>query len=90
MSFIIYRQMPIKDWLNLADKCCCTVEEMTREANLKSKYINKMITDIALSVSNQWIETHDTTLKQIDDGLKTQGKLINTQYNVIKKKNTSL
>ena len=74
--------MPIKDWLNLADKCCCTVEEMTREANLKSKYINKMITDIALSVSNQWIETHDKTIQQVENGLVTQGKLITSQNDV--------
>jgi len=76
------RQMNIKDWLNLADKCCFTVEEMTRAAITKSKYIDKMITEIALSVSNQWIDTHDKTIQQVESGLKTQGKLIRTQYDV--------
>ena len=76
--------MPIKDWLNLADKCVCTIEEITKEANTKSKYIDKLITEIASSVSNQWIETHDNAINQIENGLKTQGNLITTQYDVNK------
>ena len=74
--------MEMKDWLNLCDQYCSIVEQLTRSANMKSSEIDSSIINISKVTTDQWIETHDATLKQIDDGLKTQGKLINTQYNV--------
>jgi hypothetical protein len=82
--------MEMKDWLNLCDQYCSLIDELTQNGNKKSTEIDSLIMNISKVTTDQWIETHNTTLKQIDDGLKTQGKLINTQYNVIKKKNTGI
>lgn len=74
--------MNVKDWLNLADQSCQIVEQFTHNANQKSKYIDNLISTISLEVSNQWITTHDKGVDQVEQGLKTQGKMITNQYDV--------
>lgn len=75
--------MNVRDWLDLADKYCLVISELTTKANEKSSSVDKLIISISEQVSNQWISTHDKAIDQIENGLKTQGKLITTQYDVI-------
>ena len=75
--------MNARDWLDLADRNCLVVSNQIAKANEKSAYIDRLIIKISEQVSDQWMSTHDNTIQQVENGLKTQGKLITTQYDVI-------
>ncbi len=76
--------MKIESWFNLADNCCKLLEDYTKKAFQQNKSINDLIKQISLKISNQWISTHRTGIKQVEDGLRTQGKLLSENYDVIK------
>ena len=75
--------MMIDDWLQLADNYIKQVEDFMNKSSQKNNETNELIKKIASNVSTQWIETHNVGVKQVEDGLKTQGNLITTQANVI-------
>ncbi len=75
--------MKIESWFNLADNSCKLLEDFTKKAFQKNESINDLIKQIALRISNQWISTHKAGIKQVEDGLRTQGKLLSENYDVI-------
>jgi hypothetical protein len=75
--------MKIESWFSLADNSCKLLEDYTKKAFQKNESINDLIKQIALRISHQWISTHKAGIKQVEDGLRTQGKLLSENYDVI-------
>ena len=75
--------MKIENWFNLAENSCQLLSTYTAKANQRNVTINDLIKKISLTISNQWIDTHKTGIKQVEQSLTTQGKLITHQYDVI-------
>ena len=63
-----------------------TLEE---DASNKNNSTNELIDRIGKNISGQSMDTHNTALKQMEDGLKNQSRLIDAQYEVNEDKNDS-
>lgn len=74
--------MKIENWFNLAENSCQLLSTYTAKANQRNVTINDLIKKISLTISNQWIDTHKTGIKQVEQSLTTQGKLITHQYDM--------
>lgn len=74
--------MNIENWFSLATNSCQLLESYTSKAFQKNEEVNSLIKRISQKISDQWISTHNSGIKQVEEGLTTQGKLITSQYDV--------
>jgi hypothetical protein len=75
--------MKFSDWTNLAQNGIHKLNEIVQKATEMNNSTKQLIQQIAKSLSNQWMKTHQRAYKDIDNGLNTQSKLITTQYDVL-------
>ena len=71
-----------ENWFRLADEHIRKLEDFLKKASDKNDETNELMNRIASNVSEQWIETYKIGTQQVEDALKTQGKLITTQCDV--------
>lgn len=74
--------MKVEHWLNLAENSCQLMANYTSKAFQRNECVNDLIKKISLTISNQWIDTHKAGIKQVEEGLTTQGKLLTHQYDM--------
>jgi len=70
------------NWFNLANNSCQMLEDLTKKAFQKDESVNNLIKQISLTISNQWLSTHKAGVRQVEDGLRTQGYLLSSNYDV--------
>ncbi len=76
------RPMSSQDWFILVQKVLKRAAELTGKGNETNKNVIQLINSVGKNVSEQWLNTHNVAINQIEAGLKDQSKLINTQYDV--------
>jgi hypothetical protein len=79
--------MKFSDWANLTRNGILKLKEILNKSSEMNNSTNQLIQQIAKKLNNQWMKTHQTTYKDIENGLKTQSKLITTQLDVKSFKN---
>lgn len=72
--------MSSQDWFKLVQKVFIRAAELTGKGNEANKNVIQLINSVGKTVSEQWLNTHNVAINQIEAGLKDQSKLINTQY----------
>lgn len=75
--------MKMEDWFSLTNRGFHTLDELINKAVAMNKSIIQTINKMGEIASEQWLETHNVTSKQVENGLKIQSKFLNTQYDVI-------
>lgn len=74
--------MSIDNWLKSAK----TLLNQIRSANKNAEKFNQIISGLMLQISNdmskQWLNTHNTTINQIENDLRHNGNLITEKKNV--------
>jgi len=74
--------MTTSDWFKLVQKCFMRANELTVKGDEANKNVIQLINSVGKNISEQWLNTHNVAINQVEAGLKTQSKLINTQYDV--------
>ena len=74
--------MKIGVWFDLAEYTCRSIEELGVRATKKNEMVNDLIKKVSMKISEQWASTHNTAIKQVEDGLVSQGILLKKQYDV--------
>ena len=71
------------NWFKLAEKGYLRATELTSKGNEANQNVIKLINSVGKNISEQWLDTHRIAADQVEDGLKIQSGMINTQYDVI-------
>jgi hypothetical protein len=74
--------MPMHDWFKLVQRIFMRATELTAKSDEANKNVIDLINSVGKNISEQWLDTHKIAIDQVEAGLKTQSKMINTQYDV--------
>lgn len=74
--------LSMDEWFELAKKVYLRAIDLVVKANESNQNVIQLINSIGKNISEQCLNTHKVATNQVEDGLKTQSKLINNQYNL--------
>jgi len=74
--------MAIGDWFDLANKGIGRSIDLKQKTQDLNQLVINLINEIGEKMSNKFLETHKISTNQVENAMKIQSNLINTQNDV--------
>lgn len=78
--------MTENEWLKFTNDILLKTNNFNKQAASENARATNLLNEIALNVSNQWINTHKKGIEQIEKGYEIQGKMSAKKYDVNNRK----